>query len=468
MPGKKLTPQVVKGQSGVNLIEQIVLKMGCSWHPLNPSLDVGIDGEIELVDPGSREATGLVLRVQSKATVASFPSETDGSFEWPCSERDLNYWLSGNTPVLLIVNRPHLSEAYWISIKDYFADPARLKTKKVFFDKKATKFSETSYSELLALAANRKRGLYFAPAPREERVFSSLLAVTKLPSRLWLAETDLRSPPAVYETLRQAGVASNEFVLREGRILSPHDLSLPPWSGFVDRGTVEDFDTAEWADTLDADKLRQFVQLLNRCLSARSFQIGCHRERDTGLYYFGASGDLKPVNRVYRSIKEIAQRSVFLPYLYAKGPNIGHVRYYRHNGYFGQFRRLGGAWYLDITPSYLFSSDGHRKHPLAEEYLKGIKRLEKNATVLGQVVMWAALLRGYGEDESPTVPLPYEPLGFGALAAFSLGVGIEEKVWLANEEETIGASVAASFDDLPLFGSDDSPYADEAGKEPPA
>jgi hypothetical protein len=466
MSGKKLTSQARTGQSGVNLIEQLVLKMGCAWHSLNPSLDVGIDGEIELVNRATNEATGLVIRVQSKATVAAFPSENAHTFDWPCSERDIEYWVAGNTPVILVVSRPHLSEAYWVSIKDYFGSPARRKSKRIRFKKAESKFDADAYARLFALAAPRDRGLYFAPPPREETVFSSLLSVEKLPDRLWIGDTDLRSAPDVYAKLREAGVKANEFVLDNRRILSVHDLTQPPWSAIVDRGTVDDFDTSEWSQTTDQDRLRVFVHLLNKCLSSRVFAIGCDRRRDTGLYYYAATEDLKPLVMQYQSVQEKTERSVFLPYFYTKGKRQGEVKYYRHSGFYGQFRRYESKWYVDISPSYFFSSDGKYQHPLAEEYQKGIKRLEKNATVLGQIVMWSALLRGRGEEEEARwYPNPYTHLHFGPLAKFATGVGIDEKLWLESEEEVLAKSVTETVDDLPLFSPNDSPYAEEGSDE---
>src|SRR4051812_41070954 len=103
---KKLSSQAVTGQRGVSLVESIVLEMGCGWHPTNQSLEAGIDGEIELVNPGTRAATNSVVRVQVKGTVGRWSAETETSFEYIVDERDLTYWLSGNTPVVLVVTRP--------------------------------------------------------------------------------------------------------------------------------------------------------------------------------------------------------------------------------------------------------------------------------------------------------------------------------------------------------------------------
>src|SRR2546421_1765397 len=131
---KTLPPQMTLSQRGVNLIEKIVLEMGCRWQQTSAT-DVGIDGIIELFDPSTRAPLGIVLHVQSKATEAYWESESPEGFSFACRREDVEYWLQGNAPVLLIVSRPKTSEAYWVSIKDYFADPERKRSLQVHFNK---------------------------------------------------------------------------------------------------------------------------------------------------------------------------------------------------------------------------------------------------------------------------------------------------------------------------------------------
>jgi hypothetical protein len=460
--GKQITLQASIGQQGVNLIERIVLEMGSAWHPANASLDAGIDGEIELVDPSTRYASNSVIRVQSKATERSFPKETADGFEWLVSERDLDYWLSGNAPVALIVSRPSASEAYWVSVKDYFASPARRKSLRVHFDKHGMRFAPDALHALFNLAIPRGTGIYLAPRPRAEDLFSNLLRVSSFPPLLWIGTTDLRRRGDVFGKLRSAGVTAPEFVLRDGRLLAPYDLTEAPWVNFVDRGTVEEIETSHWASSGDRDLTNRFVELMNLCLSVRCHQIDCElRGGSVPMYYFAPTRDLGPRIIPYRSIKETTKRTVFSAYQYKKGDRLGEVAYYRHSAFLGEFRRFDADWYLEITPTYLFTSDGRKRHPFYESKLKGIKAVEKNGTVLGQVVMWSALLRGRDEDHAGffTAP-PYPHLGFGQLATFQLPVGIDDTSWLPNEEKLAAASVAQTADDLPLF-RDMNPYADE-------
>src|SRR6266536_2243248 len=119
---KRLPAQMSLGQLGVNLIERITLEMGCIWDPTGP-IDVGIDGTVELCDPQTRERLGIVFRVQIKAAAGKWEHETQDTFEYICRPQDLNYWMQGNAPVLLIVSRPSTGEAYWLSVKDHFREP---------------------------------------------------------------------------------------------------------------------------------------------------------------------------------------------------------------------------------------------------------------------------------------------------------------------------------------------------------
>lgn len=460
--GKQITKQASIGQQGVNLIEQIVLRMGSTWHPANASLDAGIDGEIELVDPVTREATNAIIRVQSKATERAFPAESRDGFDWPVEERDLAYWMSGNAPVILVVSKPSLGEAYWVSVKHYFATPAKLKSLRVRFDKHKMAFTPDALDALLKLALPRDAGIYIAPRPREETLYSNLLAVSGFPPRLWIGDTTLRRRGEVFEKLRAARIVAPEFILRDRRLLAPYDLTERPWSEFVDRGTVEEIETAHWAASRDRDLTNRFVELLHLCLSVRCREINCElREGPVPMYHFSPTSDLAPRVVPYHSIKDTTRRTVFAPYPYKQKERQGEVAYYRHSAFLGEFRRFDTQWYLAITPTYLFTSDGRRRHPFYESKLKGIKALEKNGTVLGQVVMWAALLRGREEDDEGFFSSPpYAHLRFGQLATFILPVGIDDASWLPNEEGPTAESVARTAEDLPLF-RDVEPYADD-------
>jgi len=189
--GKSIPRSFAIGQQGINLIEAVVLKMGFLWHPSGP-VEAGIDGTIEICDPQTGAALNSIVQVQSKATSVSFPNETDTSFEWVCESKDIDYWLNGNAPVILIVSRPATGEAYWVPIKQYFAKPETRSSRKIVFDKRTSKFNENSKLALIDLALPKDSGIYFSPLLRSEKLVSNLLAVRYFPERLYVAETDFR------------------------------------------------------------------------------------------------------------------------------------------------------------------------------------------------------------------------------------------------------------------------------------
>src|SRR5215472_15528900 len=107
---KTVTPQTIIGERGIALISTRCLEMGFIFHPRR--VDHGIDGHIDLVEPGSgaRAILNQTLLVQSKAQNRPFAFETADSFRYVCDERDLDMWLSGNAPVILVFSHPEQDE----------------------------------------------------------------------------------------------------------------------------------------------------------------------------------------------------------------------------------------------------------------------------------------------------------------------------------------------------------------------
>ena len=443
---KKIREQSITGQKGVNLIERRALALGFLWHPTS-GLEAGIDGWIELRDPSTGEMVGGQILVQSKATEAEFQGETDSSLEYLCGESDLNYWLSGSAPVALVYSRPSTDEAYWVAIKDYFRDPSRRKTRKIHFDKRRDRFDESARASLLGIAGPPESGAYFTPAPKPETLYTNLLAVTSMPSRLFLADTNFRSGRDVVEYLTDTKAPrQNEWVLKRRQILSVHNLREGHWRSICDQGTVDDFATEEWADSEDIDRRRDFVTLLNECLRASVRRLAIAYRRDLDLYFFTATPTLKDRHVAFHGIARKSGRVVFHAYMGKQDKS--RVAYYRHGAFEGRFRRFGLRWYLQIAPTYFFTSDGHALHPFYESKLKGIKALERNPAVLGQVVMWADIL---AERRGDLFTSTYPYLRFGELSRMELDVGLDDKAWLSTEDDPAMKAAGAEPLELPLF-----------------
>lgn len=446
---KKLTPQTLLGQRGANLVERIVLEMRSVWRPIL-LFDLGIDGEIEICDPQTGEATNLILRVQVKATGQAFQRETADSFEYVCDRRDVDYWLQGNAPVVLILCRPDTNEAYWISVKDYFNDPASLRTSRISFSKQRNKFDSSCASTLKELALPKDSGIYFSPFPQTEKLYSNLLKVSSFASDLYLADTSHRKPEDVWAAFKTTGVnAGSEWVLSGKKIISFRDLHESPFSGICDLGTCERFSTREWAYSQDGDRQRDFVRLLNLCLKERARLLGLWLFKDgkRRYFYFPATRSLKPRRVQYQSKTKRVSREVFKQYSRKSDPS--QPTYCRHLAFKGYFIRLMDEWYLEITPTYHFTSNGKDEDKFRAERLQGIKRLERNPAVFGQVLFWADYLR---RQTRGLFSSEYPLLTFDNLAALEIQASVPDEIWYQGEEGTERDSMQATDNQLHLIG----------------
>lgn len=117
---KTVTQQTITGEEGITLIAQRALAMGHLFHPRR--IDHGIDGHLDLVDPATGRHLNSTILVQSKASDRSFPNETGDTFTYLCDQRDLDHWLGGNAPVILVLSHPKRDEAWWVDIKAAFPD----------------------------------------------------------------------------------------------------------------------------------------------------------------------------------------------------------------------------------------------------------------------------------------------------------------------------------------------------------
>lgn len=444
MTAKKIIQQSQIGQQGVNLVEGIVLEMGYVWRP-TPNADAGIDGTIEIRDATTGEVKNAIVQVQIKATTRPFQAETVDVVEYNCDANDLQYWLQGNVPVLLIVCRPATREAYWVSVKDYFKDPSIRKGRKISFDKNRDRFDRTSAPALARLGLPRDVGVFFAPPPKRERLYSNLLRVTSFPGKLYISATDFRLSKDLWAKFNVMGVRpGSEYVLTDKQIISFHDLTQHPWNAICDSGGQEVFDSGEWAFTDDVDRRHVFTRLLKQCLKEKARTLDLRYDRSQGYYHFLATPGRKPQRVSYRGNQSQVKRTVFKGYFSKK--NTGRVAYYRHTAFHGDFDYLGGDWYLEITPTYHFTWNGRDLDNLHEERLAGIKRLERNPAVLALVLMWAEYL-----SQPDDLYRHYPFLTFGELASFEVDVGINDRAWLDVEDDDEKQTLSDEDNQLPLL-----------------
>ncbi|MEH2329723.1 DUF4365 domain-containing protein [Nostoc sp.] len=447
MPRKKIGQSDIIGQQGINIIEEVVLSMGFLWYPTG-GIEAGIDGIIEIRDFQTGEVANCILQVQSKATQKThLQAENENSFEYRFEERDIDYWLQGNAPVILIVVKTSTKEAFWVAVKDYFCDAKRRQSKKVTFDKRFNRFDVNARDALIKLAVPQNSGLYLAPRPKLEKLYSNLLRVSQLAEHLYTAYTFTEDESKAYSALQKVGRnLGQEWLLKENFVLSFHDLRQAPWTEICDLGTVEQHGVDEWSLSNRLERQQEFVWLLNKVLREK-VKEDLSFDQKKKCYYFKPTNDLSTRRYYYRSLSKKTHRDVFQPYL---KKNSTEIAYYRHSAFEKQFIRVDSDWFLEITPTYFFTRDGYTKDKFEKEHLSGIKRLEKNPAVFGQVIMWAEYLITPAQGDLFIQNYPFLQF-FDQLEEFEIEVGIDDDIWLRNEDDETTALLEESLNDLPLF-----------------
>src|SRR5213593_4770517 len=130
---KKITQSQQTGRTGEVFVGYLFQSLGQTWH--ESKSDFGIDCDVEWRRADTGETTGRYIGVQVKAYSGAFTAETEGTFEFLPTEDDVNYWMNGTLPVILVCCKPWAQEAYWIDIRTYFSDPAKRRARKIIFDK---------------------------------------------------------------------------------------------------------------------------------------------------------------------------------------------------------------------------------------------------------------------------------------------------------------------------------------------
>jgi len=434
---KKFTKSQQIGESGHALIHRRVAAMGHIWHQRN--VDIGIDGEIELIDPETNEATSASVLIQSKAHESGIPGDSGERISYPLKKSDLEYWLKANLPVVVVVSRPSTDEAWWVDVQEYFADPARRQRARVEIDKSTMVFTGDISDQFFAIADPRGRAYAPGAEERSESLVSNLLSV-EVPDRYFSYKASVRRAGDAYRAQRETGLdLRHDFILQGGRLLTWRPVEGTALVGVVD-GDPSELPLGELLDN-GPDGERLLVWLLNGAMR-EDLKGVCTWHGQRHLLYFHATDDLSP-KKVNTS--RTNWRTVFKGYPKVSDPT--QMKYYKHSALQWQFIPTDDGWCCALTPTYFYSYDGAKESRFSHSYLSGIKRREKNAAVLQETKMWATYLR----NEDTLLSENTRILQFGDLACFTVDRGITDESWkrVAEPEEAVNENSAD--DGLNLF-----------------
>ena len=425
---KRITDSQILGELGETAVKKLVLEMQFIYDPRG-RLEAGTDGIIELRDPKSGAPLGKLLGVQVKATESSqYIRETDRSFEYLLKPDDLKYWRGSNIPVIIVVWRQSDGSAYWKDVTDCVKGEER----RLSFDKDADVFDARCADRIGALTIDRRTpGVYLPPLNQGEEAIINLLRI-KLPDEIFLASSPFGSGRDAIPELVKHDNTRFDWVIRKRRFVSFFDPRDYATRAIIDVDQVDAVDTKLFAFNDELDDTNDTIDLLRRTVERQTSRHLSYLRKDR-LFHFRATEINK--SHSYRYVANVNETSAKVVSVYANKKNSKGQGYVRHHAARFRFERFADEWFLVVDPTFYFTKDGFQPHRFPEALLAGKKRLERNAAVRGQVMMWQNLLVESAKPETGLFDTdkPEPILGFETLPLIQLSQAVPESSWVRTD-----------------------------------
>lgn len=244
---------LLQEDKGLVKIYTVCTQMDAIWRP-TPCHDLGIDGQIEFLEPNTAYSTGYILAVQSKSGPSYFVHEDNDTVKYYPDRKHREYWKRLALPVVLILHDPERDLTVYSRVKNQLAGsgPIVLHKSDVFSPSVRDDLLGIAKQDLKAMPPARILDEFKAVTlPREEgRVISGiefLLASTNAPSGYF--ELRMCRVITLFELVAiPTGIAigSNDydFIQRNVMKIHSHNLMAPFLNEFehmwYDLGMVPD------------------------------------------------------------------------------------------------------------------------------------------------------------------------------------------------------------------------------------
>ena len=380
---KFLTPNQIIGEIGENAVRGRFLTMGFQFDGRS-RLEAGVDGIAEVMENGRPLARMIAAQIKSTENVR-YSSETDEGFTYLLRMQDLDYWKGSNLPVIVVFYRRSDNSFYWKEVsRDHDQIERRLQ-----IDKALDVLDNSTVNRLAGLTVPKAGFGYYVPAlGGGEEALVNILPIT-LPSEMYVASTPYDGRRATAILLDGDEASRFDWSIAGGNFWSFHDPRTSSCREIIDIDQVDAIDTAELAFHDDVDEQNRFMHLLRQTLRHQT-RDDLNWSKDRKILYFRAVEADAPRNFAYESAKKKTDADVVMVAMSDK--EEGKVSFVRHHAFSPRFECLGDRWYLIVSPTYFFTTNGYAPHPHPGALLAGKKRLDKSAALRGQVTMWHRFL----------------------------------------------------------------------------
>ena len=394
-------------------------------------LEAGIDGIAEVMDDGRPLAR--MIAVQVKATDSgTYTSEDGKGFSYLLRRKDLEYWRPSNLPVIIVLYRRSDESFYWQAVANGVGENDR----RLQFDKERDILDRNAADRLAALTvAKAGFGYYVPPLGGGEEALVNILPVI-LPPEMYVSSTRLTGKQAAAILLDGDEPPRFDWAIKGNSFWSFHDPRTSVCRDIVDLDQVEAIETSYLAFHEDIDEQNNFSFLLRQSLRHQT-RDELNWERERKLLYFRAFE--KNTSRRFHYVSSRNKTNAEVVNVINSKKDGNRIGYVRHHAFAPRFELLGDQWFLIVTPTYYFTTDGFTPHTYPQALLAGKKRLDNSASLRGQVIMWHRLLTHreqaaddlFGYDEAPEAYLQFEPP-----PQVTLDTRVPEDIWGTPKTKT--------------------------------
>lgn len=421
---KTITDNQLIGEIGESAVRTRFLSMGFQFDHRS-RLEAGIDGIAEVMIDG--EPAARMIAVQIKSTRGkTYSAETDEAFTYLLRTEDIEYWRPSNLPVILVLYRESDQSYYW---KEIVIQPGE-SNRKLTFNKSEDTLDKDAVDKLAALTVPKLGlGYYVPPLRGGETALVNMLPIT-MPEEMFVASTPFTAKRAIAELFNETDRPRFDWVIKGGTFWSFHDPRECMTGAIIDSDQVDAIDTKHLAFHEDLDEQNNFSHLLKRALEHQTADdLAWDKERR--LLYFRALEEGMSRPFAYFSTRKNTETDVVNAVYQKKEPH--GLAFVRHHAFTAKFERMMDEWFLMVSPTYHFTTNGFQRHTYPQALLSGKKRMDNNASLRGQVIMWHRYLsEGFKvEDDlfNDPVPKPERFLEFSPPPEIELPTTVPEDAW---------------------------------------
>jgi len=210
-------------RAGIISVAAEVNRLGLIWRE-QPSPDVGIDGQIEMVDDQGR-ATGRIVAVQVKSGASYLLRSSEDDWLFSPDEKHRFYWEVFPVPVLLMLHSPLDGLTYWVDARQSLRS-SKLRDSRPIAVPRTNVLQRASASDLFYTAGGGGRD------------FLGIPDVLKL---LCATSTHSRSFPISYFDLFANGLTNNANSVYYGMdlVMEVVEARLPEGENWITFGSDE-------------------------------------------------------------------------------------------------------------------------------------------------------------------------------------------------------------------------------------